>query len=435
MKKLCIFDFDGTILNTMPEVAKCFENALKQTGFPTLTYKEYEQAVGGNIEQCISKILKNNNTPENIQKVKKAYEDNYYNDKNDSAKTYPGIHQLLQQLQQKNIKLAINSNRNADNIKKYNQKFINDIKFKQIKGYNPNLPPKPDPTNLLKIIENTKVTKEETIYIGDTIIDLNTAKNAEVDCIIVEWGQGNIQEIQKENNIKTIKKPEELLQYLEWYKMKKLLILDFDGTIFNTRPSIIKYFNKALTDCGYPKVTQDQLFILITHTMEEGITKILEENATPENIEKVIKTYKKYYTKHKEDFAVLFDGIYETLQKIQEKNILLAISSNAKTDVIKRDTKKCLNNINFIAIKGDQKGQPPKPDPTGVKEIIKTANVKPNETIYIGDTKTDYQTAKNAGIDFIFAKWGYGDIKELDEKHILKTIEKPAELYDVLCNI
>ena len=66
MKKLIIFDFDGTLFNTMPDVANCLDIALKKHNFPQLTYNEYENAVGGDITQVISNVLKENNTPENI---------------------------------------------------------------------------------------------------------------------------------------------------------------------------------------------------------------------------------------------------------------------------------------------------------------------------------------------------------------------------------
>ncbi|WP_455645926.1 HAD family hydrolase [Methanosphaera sp.] len=214
MKKICIFDFDGTLYNTMPDVAKRLDKTLKQEGFPQLTYTEYEQAVGGDINQIMDKILKNNSTPETIEKLKKTYEHLAKTMPDEASRPYPEIQELLEKIQEKNIKIAINSNRHTEDIKKYTQKYLENITFTDIKGYNPKTPSKPDPTDLLNIIEKHEIQKEDAIYIGDTQTDIKTAKNAGIDCVIVTWGQGTSTDYKNENILKAIDKPSQLLKII-----------------------------------------------------------------------------------------------------------------------------------------------------------------------------------------------------------------------------
>ncbi|OED29562.1 HAD family hydrolase [Methanosphaera sp. WGK6] len=214
MKKICIFDFDGTLYNTMPDVAKRLDQTLKQEKFPQLTYTEYEQAVGGDINQIMDKILKNNSTPENIKKLRNTYEKLTKTIPDEASKPYPGIQELLEKIQEKNIKIAINSNRHTENIQNYTKKHLKDINFTDIKGYNPKTPSKPDPTDLLNIIEKHKIKKEDAIYIGDTQTDIKTAKNAGIDCVIVTWGQGTSNDYKNKYIIKAIDKPSQLLELI-----------------------------------------------------------------------------------------------------------------------------------------------------------------------------------------------------------------------------
>ncbi|MGN1321277.1 MAG: HAD family hydrolase, partial [Methanosphaera sp.] len=176
---------------------------------------EYENAVGGDITQVISNVLKENNTPENIEKVKTTYQKTYLNNPNELTTLYGGIHQLLQTLQENNINLAINSNRKTESIKYYTSKFLNDITFKDIRGNNPDILPKPDPTNLLIILKKSNIKKEEALYVGDTKVDVETSQNAGVDCVIVKWGQGNEKDMNKNHIMGVIDKPEDLYSFIE----------------------------------------------------------------------------------------------------------------------------------------------------------------------------------------------------------------------------
>ena len=190
MKKLCIFDFDGTLFDSLSDVAKCFNKTFEKLGFETLDLSFYIKSLGGNINEITSKILKDKNTPENIELVRKTYEEIYSNDLKENSVLFNGMLEVLEKLQEENVILAINSNRNSDSIRYFLEKYANHINFIDIEGHSSTKPSKPNPDGVNAIIQKANVTKKESVYIGDSMTDIQTAKNAGIDCILVKWGYG-----------------------------------------------------------------------------------------------------------------------------------------------------------------------------------------------------------------------------------------------------
>ena len=213
MKKLAIFDFDGTLVDSVHDVIISFNKALEIHNFPPLTHDEYLDRLGGNIDEIISLILKDNNSPENIENFKKTYEKLYYGSPNTHTLPFPNIHGLLESLQEKGILLAINSNRKNDSLNVYVERFFSDINFVCIEGHNPDYPSKPSPFAVNRIMEKYNISKENCIYIGDSITDIKTAQNAEIDCLLVNWGYGRNDAFENEYPIEVIGNTSEILKY------------------------------------------------------------------------------------------------------------------------------------------------------------------------------------------------------------------------------
>lgn len=210
MKKLFIFDFDGTLFDSVDDVVACLDSALKSNGFPVLTKQEYIDRLGGNIDQTMSLILKDKNTPENIGIVKESYEKCYAKSEKRNTKPYDGIGDVLKSLCKKGIMIAINSNRKTDSIRHFTDAFFSEVDFVLIEGHNEDYPSKPSPIGVEKIFEKAGVSPDEAVYIGDTRTDINTAKNAGLDCIIVRWGYGNENDWNDNYPLKTIDKVSDL---------------------------------------------------------------------------------------------------------------------------------------------------------------------------------------------------------------------------------
>ena len=204
MKKLCIFDFDGTLFNSVDDVVTCFNKTLEAHNFPTLTKDEYLECLGGNIDEIVSLVLKDNSTIENIEIIKKDYLDLYNSSKKEKTLPFPKALDCLKKLQEKEILLAINSNRLDYSLNYFVEKHFQDIDFIAIEGHDINYPSKPDPYGVNKIIEKANVGLDEAVYIGDSKTDLKTAKNAKIDCVIVKWGYGDNDTVKDEYVLKSI---------------------------------------------------------------------------------------------------------------------------------------------------------------------------------------------------------------------------------------
>lgn len=191
MKRLAIFDFDGTLFDSVSDVVICFNRALSVYGFSTLTREDYIGCLGGNIDEIVSAVLKDNSTQENVEMLKETYLDIYDSSKKELTVPFEHAHETLRQLQENNVLLAINSNRLNYSLKYFADRFFDDIDFVLVEGHDLDFPSKPHPHGVNKIIEKANVGLDEALYIGDSKTDIETAKNAGIDCVVVKWGYGD----------------------------------------------------------------------------------------------------------------------------------------------------------------------------------------------------------------------------------------------------
>ena len=213
MKRLAIFDFDGTLFNSVDDVIICFNEALKIHDFPTMEREEFIGCLGGNIDEIVSLVLKDKSTPENIEMLKETYLGIYYPSKKENTLPFPEAHDLLRQLQDMVVILAINSNRFSDSLEYFVEKFFYDIDFIEIEGHNFDNPSKPSPVGVNNIIRKAGVTCDEALYIGDSITDIRTAENAGIDCLIVRWGYGDENDWENDYILECVDEFSQILKY------------------------------------------------------------------------------------------------------------------------------------------------------------------------------------------------------------------------------
>lgn len=193
--KAVIFDLDGTLVNSIEDIADAMNMVLKTHNYPTHSYNNYKTLVGSGIKALVINALpKNERTEPLIETCFNDMMDIYKNLCTVKTKPYDGIIDLLNILKSKQLKLSILSNK-ADALTK---KVVTEIfpgDFSPILGLKSEATKKPNPVVTLEICKSFDILPEETIFIGDTGIDIQTANNAKMLAVGVSWGFRNKKEL------------------------------------------------------------------------------------------------------------------------------------------------------------------------------------------------------------------------------------------------
>ena len=216
MIKLCIFDLDGTILDTLSAIAYFGNNALTKCRFPAIDETHYKYFAGDGRIILVHRMLEflGADTPQNHKKVGDLYDLEY--EKAPKFKTAPfdGIPDLLAELKNMGIKIAVLSNK-PDNVAQEAVKiFFGDI-FDFVEGAVNNVRSKPEPVVALKICKKFGISPNETLFIGDTNIDILTGKNANMQTVGVLWGFRGKQELLENGADYIVSEPLEILAIVQ----------------------------------------------------------------------------------------------------------------------------------------------------------------------------------------------------------------------------
>lgn len=184
-----IFDLDGTLLDTIHDIGGCANTVLASFGYPAHSIERYKELVGDGISNLARKVLPpGNNGPEYVERFVGAYRKLYAETWRESSKPYDGIPETLRALAEKNIKLSVLSNKRDDFTKLCVSSFFPDITFAEVRGERAGVPIKPHPQAALLIAESCGVSPDTCVFVGDSEIDILTAKEAGMRSIGVAWG-------------------------------------------------------------------------------------------------------------------------------------------------------------------------------------------------------------------------------------------------------
>lgn len=213
--KLVIFDLDGTLLNTIGDLAVACNDVLRRYNLPEHKIEEYYTFVGNGIPKLIERsVPEQDRTPEYVEKLKIEFMDYYKSHLHDETFPYEGINELLAELQKREVMIAVASNKFQAGVETLLDYFFPSINFVARFGLSEEVPAKPNPLMVSRILAIANAKKEETLYVGDSNVDMVTAINSGLKPIGVSWGFRSKEELVSNGAWKIVDKPEEILDLL-----------------------------------------------------------------------------------------------------------------------------------------------------------------------------------------------------------------------------
>ncbi len=187
--KLAIFDLDGTLLDTIGDLAVACNAMLALRGLPQHSCEEYRGFVGSGIMRLVERALPEPlRTPFTIEAARRDFVSYYIEHIDCYTKPYEGVTSLLEELSRRGVMLAVASNKFQAGTEKLVGRYFPTVRFAAVLGQRPDVPLKPDPAVVHEILATTDVAPGETLYIGDSGIDMLTAAAAGVRSVGVTWG-------------------------------------------------------------------------------------------------------------------------------------------------------------------------------------------------------------------------------------------------------
>ena len=213
----------------------------------------------------------------------------------------------------------------------------------------------------------------------------------------------------------------------------KLAIFDLDGTLLDTIGDLAASCDVVMQMNGLPQHTTDEYRQMVGR----GILRLVEaaipeQMRLPEYVEKVRRDFVAYYLDHIDLHTHPYNGIPELIDAMTERGVKIAVASNKFQAGTERLIRSFFPGVEFVAVLGQRVGVPLKPDPQIDLEIIEAAGVEPSETLHIGDSGVDMQTAHAAGVRAVGVTWGFRSREELAECGADVIVDYPEEILNLL---
>ena len=215
MYKAVIFDLDGTLLNTIDDLADSVRYVQQQFGFAQHDTETVKQHVGNGIRNLIIRSIPQGADNPHFEQAYALFLNYYRQHCEDKTDLYDGISGLLGRLKEKNIKMAIVSNKAHAAVQKLYDTYFSgliDVAFGE--NESAGIAKKPAPDLVYRALEVLKCTKEEAVYVGDSDVDKATADNAGMDCVLCAWGFRDRTLLEGLQSMAVIDEPEELMNYI-----------------------------------------------------------------------------------------------------------------------------------------------------------------------------------------------------------------------------
>lgn len=212
--------------------------------------------------------------------------------------------------------------------------------------------------------------------------------------------------------------------------MKDLIIFDLDGTLLNTLSDLHASTNYALSTEALPTRSLDEVRTFVGNGIRKLIERAVPDNCPQDTLERVFAAFKAHYAENCMNTTVPYPGITELLHALKAKGYKLGVVSNKADAPVKALISHYFPDA-FDSVVGEREGVRRKPAPDAVFETVRTLGSDISQTLYIGDSEVDSQTAKNAGCDCVLVSWGFKSREFLDSLGGA-VVDSVRELYSVI---
>lgn len=208
-----LFDLDGTLLDSLHDIGAAMNHALLTHGLPVHPLADYRRFVGEGVRVLVSRAVPAGHEALHAP-VMAAYKAHYAEHLLDHTRPYPGMRELLARLQGEGVKLAVLSNKPDADTRRLVEALLPDVRFGAVYGERAGVPRKPDPTSALGVAAELEVGPVDCAFIGDTAVDMDTARAAGMYGVGVTWGFRDVEELQAHGARVLARTADELLQAL-----------------------------------------------------------------------------------------------------------------------------------------------------------------------------------------------------------------------------
>lgn len=202
-------------------------------------------------------------------------------------------------------------------------------------------------------------------------------------------------------------------------------IFDLDGTLLDTLPDLVSLTNRALREEGFPERTEQEVLSFVGGGVQVLMRRAVPEGTDPAKVEEAVDRWRVLYSECGIALTKPYEGVVEVLSALKERGKKLAVLSN-KFDGGVQDLMPLFFPDTFDAAHGESADIPRKPDPTGLLFTMDEIGADPETTAYVGDSGSDMQTARNAGVFALGVSWGYRPEEELLEEGADAIVRDPS---------
>lgn len=211
MKKLVIFDLDGTLLNSIADLGNSCNYALSQMGYASHALSTYNFMVGNGVRKLIERAEPDADSA-TVDKLLEIFRGHYDEHCTDLTEPYPGIHEMLRKLTAAGVAVAVTSNKYQAAVSRIISHYFPDIPFVAVLGQEEGRPTKPDPSIVFAALNEHPTPKADILYVGDSGVDIETARRACVESVGVSWGFRPVSELRRAYADNIVNTPAEILK-------------------------------------------------------------------------------------------------------------------------------------------------------------------------------------------------------------------------------